>query len=830
MSNISHRRALPIAAALAISTAALVLFIREASAQEATKPAPETPAATQTPPPANPPAPPATTTAAPPPPAATTPAAPPAKEPALPEVKIIQDKPKPAPVQEASPTPKKKPAPLVEDIEPESVPAPKPKKKKVVASEPASKPKAKVTPQSAPAVTQSAAEQAQPAFDDAQANAAASGNPADRSGALTVPTTTEARAEIEHTPGAVDLVSDKEYKNSTPSSTIKDALDYVPGVFVQPKWGEDSRLSIRGSGLSRNFHLRGLQLYMDGIPINTSDGYGDFQEIDPSVYRYIEVYKGANALRYGANSLGGAINFVMPTGYDASAFGARLDVGSFGYHKLSASSGGVSGAADYFIAGTWQEQDGFREHSDGQSVRGAMNIGYRLSENIETRFYLNASSIEQRIPGSVTKDVALSAPQTPAAINVTNDWQRNIDSVRLANKTTVRVAPGTTVELGAFYTNRHLMHPIFMWLDHRFDDYGGFARLHDESTIDGHKNRLIAGVTVHNGKNDNIWYVNLPNAAKGPMAQRSDDISKNYSFYLEDSFYLTPNFAIVGGTQFLHAEREREAVLNRTSYERNFDLWSPKVGLLWETTPTSQIFANISRSAEVPTFDEDVGFFSGVADAKVQRGTTYEVGTRGRTEDFNWDLTLYRANLDNELMCMVPFGIMPDFCFVGNANKTIHQGVEAGLGAAIFKGILEKGDRPDKVWLNAAYTYNDFHFDNDPLFGNNDIPGAPKHFVRAELLYKHPSGVYFGPNVEWVPEAYFVDSANTLDTAAYAIWGMKLGYDDGKSWSAYIEGRNLSDQAYIASSGITNIANPAFTNLFEPGNGRAVYGGIQYKW
>ena len=92
----------------------------------------------------------------------------------------------------------------------------------------------------------------------------------------------------------------------------------MPGVFVQPKWGEDSRLSIRGSGLSRNVHGRGVQLLMDGvIPITTADGGSDFQEIDPTAYRYIEVYKGANALRYGANQLGGAINFVMPTGYDA---------------------------------------------------------------------------------------------------------------------------------------------------------------------------------------------------------------------------------------------------------------------------------------------------------------------------------------------------------------------------------------------------------------------------------------------------------------------------------------------------------------------------------
>ena len=67
---------------------------------------------------------------------------------------------------------------------------------------------------------------------------------------------------------------------------------------------------------------------MDGIPINTADGLFDLFEIDPTAYRYVEVYKGANALRYGANSLGGAINFVTPTGRDASPFEARFDAGS----------------------------------------------------------------------------------------------------------------------------------------------------------------------------------------------------------------------------------------------------------------------------------------------------------------------------------------------------------------------------------------------------------------------------------------------------------------------------------------------------------------------
>ena len=172
-----------------------------------------------------------------------------------------------------------------------------------------------------------------------EAEQQASGN----DGSLTVPTAQQALNEIQRTPGGVAIVRGEEYKTTTPAATLKDVLDYVPGVFVQPKWGEDSRLSIRGSGLSRNFHLRGVQLYMDGIPINTADGYGDFQEIDPTAYRYVEVYKGANALRYGAASLGGAVNFVTPSGRDAPLAAFSLDLGSYGFGRGQAQAAGARG-------------------------------------------------------------------------------------------------------------------------------------------------------------------------------------------------------------------------------------------------------------------------------------------------------------------------------------------------------------------------------------------------------------------------------------------------------------------------------------------------------
>ena len=123
---------------------------------------------------------------------------------------------------------------------------------------------------------------------------------------LTVPSPDEASETIQRTPGGVDLVPAEEFRE-TRAVTLKDVLDYVPGVFAQPKWGEDARLSIRGSGIARNFHLRGVRLLQDGIPTVKADGSGDFQELDPLAARYVEVYRGANALRYGSTMLGGAI-------------------------------------------------------------------------------------------------------------------------------------------------------------------------------------------------------------------------------------------------------------------------------------------------------------------------------------------------------------------------------------------------------------------------------------------------------------------------------------------------------------------------------------------
>src|SRR5687768_9560533 len=155
-----------------------------------------------------------------------------------------------------------------------------------------------------------------------------------------------ARARLDQRAGATALVDGESYRDGR-VSTLTDALGYAPGVFVQPRFGaEEARLSIRGSGLQRTFHGRGLELLQDGSPLNLADGGFDFQAVEPLSARYIEVYRGANALEYGAATLGGAINFVSPTGYDAAPVTARIEAGSFGYLRGQLTAAGHGDRAD----------------------------------------------------------------------------------------------------------------------------------------------------------------------------------------------------------------------------------------------------------------------------------------------------------------------------------------------------------------------------------------------------------------------------------------------------------------------------------------------------
>ncbi|NBO17721.1 MAG: Plug domain-containing protein, partial [Proteobacteria bacterium] len=75
---------------------------------------------------------------------------------------------------------------------------------------------------------------------------------------LRVASPAQSQASLRTIPGAADVLLGSQWHNSR-ALTVKDMVDYTPGVFAQPRNGaESARLSIRGSGLNRTFQGRGL--------------------------------------------------------------------------------------------------------------------------------------------------------------------------------------------------------------------------------------------------------------------------------------------------------------------------------------------------------------------------------------------------------------------------------------------------------------------------------------------------------------------------------------------------------------------------------------------
>ena len=74
--------------------------------------------------------------------------------------------------------------------------------------------------------------------------------------------TLEAEALVAKTAGGAEVVSHDAYADRFLVS-LRDTLAFSPGVYTQPRYGQEVRISIRGSGLSRGYHMRGLTLLQD---------------------------------------------------------------------------------------------------------------------------------------------------------------------------------------------------------------------------------------------------------------------------------------------------------------------------------------------------------------------------------------------------------------------------------------------------------------------------------------------------------------------------------------------------------------------------------------
>src|ERR1051326_2150835 len=666
-------------------------------------------------------------------------------------------------------------------------------------------------------------------------------------GSLTSAAPEESAKQKQHVPGGFTVKTATEMKLGR-ASNFEDLLQRAPGVFAQSENGmEVTKISVRGSGITAEDEPLGVMFLLDGLSYTYGDGEAILEDFDVSSLSHAEIFRGAAAFKYGGLTLGGAINLVPFTGYNSAPFQSQIVGGSFGYFRANLSGGAVEGPVDAFGSITGRLRDGFREHSQEDAETFFADVGYKLSDQMENRFYLTLGRVDRDLPGGLTKSEMEHAPEQADPLAVVQDWNKQWEHIRLADKLSIRTED-IQFDAGVFWfyldqTERNFFSPDFRaGIEEVYsNNFGGNLNFVGRYDVFGRKNVFTAGFSPQTEDEHSQNYEN-DFGRTGPTTARGDAISTNVPFYFEDQFYVTEQLSILAGAQLIFAQRDfRDNFLTgaeNQSHVQDYYGFNPKLGAIYDINHATQVFVIFSRSFQPPSFESLVEFTEGpdsiaaYTPLQAQHAWTIEVGTRGEYSRLQWELSLYRSWFRDELLEIND--IFGNDIGTVNVPRSIHQGIEASLEVELLHDILfgkQANRSADRLYLDQSYTLNYFHFDQDPVFGDNRIAGIPIHVYEAQLLYEGPFGFYAGPNVQCNLSRYPVDHANTLFADAYALLGFRAGFRHHKGFSVFLEGNNLTNQRYASAIDVIADARTGDApRIFHSGDGRSFYGGLSWSW
>lgn len=653
-----------------------------------------------------------------------------------------------------------------------------------------------------------------------------------------------AQSKLDEVAGGTSLVTQAEVEKGR-SATLEDTLAYQPGVYAQSAGGNDAiKISIRGSGAntSPGYFREGTKFLFDGLAL-TGAGGTPYELLDTQGLNYTEVLRGANAFEYGALSLGGAINFVTNSGLTAPGNRIKLEGGSFGWQKQTLSTGGVVGNADYYVSVDNARRDGYQDFTFTKAKGVVSNFGYRFNPKLETRLYFRYREEYHENSGTLTlAQLKKNAKQTNAATYASRGDSTKRGSTWVGSKTTYTFDDDATLEAGLVYHNypqilsrKSTVNPNYWdWRDinyslkySRTDQLFG---LPSTTTVGWSSTQHIrSGVRTYSGDKD-----------LGILQKQVEyDGSFDHVFTLGNDLGLTDNLYLATGMSAIEIKRD----INVTFSDRantsglpdhyKYDEWklAPRIGLRYYIAPDVQLFANASRTIDPPSSwsSSGSGVTSNYAKPLVpQAANTIEFGIKGKSGIFDGSLAFYKSWVKNELLNVEVLPATSTSAAVvstSNATPTIHQGIEAGLSTRLWQGA-----NGDSLTWRQTYTLNDFHYENDPLFSKNELPGLPKHIYQSELQYQWANGFYAGVNVRTASKTA-VDYANSFYAPSYTLWGARLGYDDpGKTWQVYLDLKNITDQDYVTAVLPTYNSQGRDVASLYPGDGFGAFTGVTYNF
>lgn len=655
------------------------------------------------------------------------------------------------------------------------------------------------------------------------------------------------------TPAAVSVVNGDEMRQAAPRVNLSESLGAVPGLQVQNRqnYAQDLQLSIRGFGSRSTYGVRGLRIYVDGIPATMPDGQGQTSNIDIGSVDTIEVLRGPFSALYG-NSSGGVINVTSQTGTQPPTVEASSYYGSFGtWHYGMKATGAVgdgshAGDVDYTVSTNRFTTHGYRDHGGARKNLANARLGVRINDVSKLTLLLNSVDIKANDAGGLTADEWRDNPrQSPRGdqYNTRKNTRQTQAGLRYERQLSVQDDLSVMMYAGERETTQFQSIPRAPQL--KPSHAGGVIDLtRHYQGIDTrltHRGELLVPVTLTAGLDyenmserrkgyENFVMVNgAPQyGEQGALRRNERNLMWNVDPYLQTQWQLTDKLSLDAGVRYSSVWFDSNDYYitpgnGDDSGDASYHKWLPAGSLKYALTDAWNVYLSAGRGFETPTINElsyrsdnQSGLNFGL---KPSTNDTVEIGSKTRIGNGLFTAALFQTNTDNEIVVDSSSGGRTSY---KNAGKTRRQGMELGLDQQFGESWRLKAAW---TWLDATYRTN---VCDDASCNGNRIPGIARNMGYASFGYQPEQGWYAGSDIRYMSEIMANDE-NTAKAPSWTVVGLTTGY----KWSygrmdMDLFGRidNLFDREYVGSV----IVNESNGRYYEPAPGRNYGIGLNLAW
>ncbi|HEE0536179.1 TonB-dependent receptor PqqU [Klebsiella pneumoniae] len=655
------------------------------------------------------------------------------------------------------------------------------------------------------------------------------------------------------TPAAVSVVNGDEMRQAAPRVNLSESLGAVPGLQVQNRqnYAQDLQLSIRGFGSRSTYGVRGLRIYVDGIPATMPDGQGQTSNIDIGSVDTIEVLRGPFSALYG-NSSGGVINVTSQTGTQPPTVEASSYYGSFGtWHYGMKATGAVgdgshAGDVDYTVSTNRFTTHGYRDHSGARKNLANARLGVRINDVSKLTLLLNSVDIKANDAGGLTADEWRDNPrQSPRGdqYNTRKNTRQTQAGLRYERQLSAQDDLSVMMYAGERETTQFQSIPRAPQL--KPSHAGGVIDLtRHYQGIDTrltHRGELLVPVTLTAGLDyenmserrkgyENFVMVNgAPQyGEQGALRRNERNLMWNVDPYLQNQWQLTDKLSLDAGVRYSSVWFDSNDYYitpgnGEDSGDASYHKWLPAGSLKYALTDAWNVYLSAGRGFETPTINElsyrsdnQSGLNFGL---KPSTNDTVEIGSKTRIGNGLFTAALFQTNTDNEIVVDSSSGGRTSY---KNAGKTRRQGMELGLDQQFGESWRLKAAW---TWLDATYRTN---VCDDASCNGNRIPGIARNMGYASFGYQPEQGWYAGSDIRYMSDIMANDE-NTAKAPSWTVVGLTTGY----KWSygrmdMDLFGRidNLFDREYVGSV----IVNESNGRYYEPAPGRNYGIGLNLAW